>query len=88
MSNSQLQVPNALEDILKESQTLFLCIANSDTYWGADRAQRELFAVCEKGICTGYAILYGGSRNRTAWYGRFAPSIIAKMMISARCAHS
>lgn len=29
----RLQVPNALEDILKESQTLFLCIANSDTYW-------------------------------------------------------
>ena len=29
----RLQVPNVLEDILKESRTLFLCIANSDTYW-------------------------------------------------------
>lgn len=35
----QLQVPNALEDILKESQTLFLCIANSDTYW--ERIERK-----------------------------------------------
>ena len=35
----QLQVPNSLEDILKESQTLFICIANSDTYW--ERIERK-----------------------------------------------
>lgn len=35
----QLQVPNVLEDILKESRTLCHCIANSDTYW--ERIERK-----------------------------------------------
>ena len=35
----QLQVPNVLEDILKESRTLCHCIANSDTYW--ERMERR-----------------------------------------------
>lgn len=35
----QLQVPNVLEDILKESRTLCHCIANSDTYW--ERLERK-----------------------------------------------
>ena len=35
----QLQVPNTVEDILTESQTLCHCIANSDTYW--ERIERK-----------------------------------------------
>ena len=35
----QLQVPNVLEDILKESRTLCHCIANSDVYW--ERMERR-----------------------------------------------